>query len=761
MAQDTDSDEAFIAAAMPAFISESQEQIDAIEQLLLELEDDPADRELLDALFRCAHTVKGSAGIFGLSRVVEFTHHVETLLDRMRDGDIALTPEISTLLLQCNDQIKWLVATAAMPDEDDESQRTLRADLVARLQAITSGGGSAVAVAADHAREVAAPDPEPVPPGGGVWKITAHFGKDTFRNGMDPLSVLKYLSSIGSVVGIHPLLETVPDLESLDPEDCHLGFAIELETGASREDIEGAFSFVIDDCELDVVAPQTPEQSMVKAIEALPDAPRLGELLVSAGAISQDQLGALLSTQQALGTRVPAAQARLGSLLESQAGVPPVVVEAALGKQKRIREQGNSEERYIRVHADRLDAVINLLGELVIASAGATMLSQKSRRGDLIESSENINRLIEEIRNATLGLRMVPIGETFSRFRRVVRDTASSLGKEVQLEIQGGDSELDKSMVEKIADPLMHLVRNSLDHGLEPPQERLASGKDRVGQLCLGARHEAGAIVITIDDDGRGINRERVLQRAWNRGLVEAGVVPSDDAINMLIFEPGFSTAEQVTNLSGRGVGMDVVKRNIEALRGTLKLHSRPGKGLRVDIRLPLTLAIIDGFLVSSGNVKFILPLEAVLEVIDATQQAWSSNTMGVYSMSLRGTALPVVRLREYYAIEGTPTPRASVVVVHSVHGPFGIEVETLMGHHQTVIKPMGELFRKVQGISGSSILGSGEVALILNPDSLSAQLVANFDRLEKDRAQGGDDDESASEAPKPPQTETTTNSND
>ena len=342
---------------------------------------------------------------------------------------------------------------------------------------------------------------------------------------------------------------------------------------------------------------------------------------------------------------------------------------------------------------------------------------------------------------------MVPVGETFSRFRRVVRDTASSLGKEVQLEIIGGDAELDKSMVEKIADPLMHLVRNSLDHGLEPPQERLASGKGSAGRLTLSAQHEAGAIVISIDDDGRGINRERVLQRAWNRGLVEAGVVPSDDAINMLIFEPGFSTAEQVTNLSGRGVGMDVVKRNIEALRGTLKLHSRPGQGLRVDIRLPLTLAIIDGFLVASGNVKFILPLESVLEVVDATRQAWSSNTTGVYSMSLRGTALPVVRLREYYEIEGTPTSRASVVVVHSVNGSFGIEVETLMGHHQTVIKPMGELFRKVQGISGSSILGSGEVALILNPDSLSALLVANFDRIEKDRAlaageQGGSGEE-------------------
>jgi two-component system chemotaxis sensor kinase CheA len=280
-------------------------------------------------------------------------------------------------------------------------------------------------------------------------------------------------------------------------------------------------------------------------------------------------------------------------------------------------------------------------------------------------------------------------------------------------------------MVEKIADPLMHLVRNSLDHGLETPQERLASGKSRAGHLTLSARHETGAILIRIDDDGRGINRERVLQRAWNRGLVEQGVVPSDNDINMLIFEPGFSTAEQVTNLSGRGVGMDVVRRNIEALRGSIRLNSHPGVGLQVDIRLPLTLAIIDGFLVGVGASKFVLPLESVVEVIEAADQHTRVDASGRHVLELRGQILPVVRLRTLYTIESSLPDRVSVVVVNSPRGKFGIEVEVLLGQHQTVIKPLGRLFKSLRGISGSSILGSGEVALILDVDSLGILVTA------------------------------------
>jgi len=552
-----------------------------------------------------------------------------------------------------------------------------------------------------------------------AWHISARFGPETFRNGMDPLSIAKYLKGLGQVQSVQCGIESVPALLNLNPETCYLSFEMELLSKATREDVEGAFSFVAEDCELDVRAPESPEQKLVRAIEDMSSTPRLGDMLVSVGAVSQDKLTEVLSNQELSTVAASGQKTKIGNLLADKADVAPAVVEAALNKQQKAKESSGEENRFIRVQADRLDAVINLLGELVIAGAGANLLARETRNVALIEANLHMNSLIEEIRNGTLGLRMVPVGETFSRFRRVVRDTAASLGKEVNFEIVGGEAELDKSMVEKIADPLMHLVRNSLDHGLEPAQERMGAGKTPAGKLTLSAKHETGAILIRIEDDGRGINRERVLQRAWNKGLIEQGVVPGDDVINMMIFEPGFSTAEQVTNLSGRGVGMDVVKRNSEALRGNIQLHSRPGKGLTVDIRLPLTLAIIDGFMVGVGNAKFVLPLGSVVEVIEAGGRHVRVDARGRHVVELRGTVLPVVRLRSLYDVESALPDRTSVVVVQSPKGKYGIEVEALHGQQQTVIKPLGRLFKSVRGISGSSILGSGEVALILDVGSL------------------------------------------
>ena len=372
------------------------------------------------------------------------------------------------------------------------------------------------------------------------------------------------------------------------------------------------------------------------------------------------------------------------------------------------------------MQADRLDEVINLLGELVIAGAGASLLARQARQGALIEANQQITQLIEEIRNGTLQLRMVPIGETFSRFRRVVRDTAAELGKEVVLEIVGGDTELDKSVVERIADPLMHLVRNALDHGLETPEVRSAAGKVAQGKLTLSACHESGSILIRIIDNGRGIDRERVLARGWERGLVEPGVTPPDDEILNLIFEAGFSTAEKVTNLSGRGVGMDVVRRNIEALRGSVTLSSEPGQGSQIEIRLPLTLAIIDGFLIGVGSSKFIFPLEAVVEVIEARSTTAAIDAHGRGVVELRGQVLPVVDLRVLYALDSPPPERNSVVVIQSGGRRYGVVVDQLMGQHQTVIKPLGRMFRSLRGMAGSSILGNGEVALIFDVNSLS-----------------------------------------
>jgi len=714
--KNADMDTSFIAEALPAFISEAKEQVEAIEQLMLQLEDAPDDRELLDALFRCAHTVKGSAGIFGLDAVVGFTHHVETLLDRLRDGKLSLTPELSTLLLQCNDQIRLLVDAALAPQADDGPAQTTRAALVASLQAASGDLAQHGAASADQPAQAGA-----MP----RWHLSVQFGTETFRNGMDPLAILGYVAGLGEIPRRVCDLAAVPTLEAIDPESCHLAFEFGLDTTAARAEIEAAFSFVRDDCVLHLIDPNATPGEFAALIDALPDSPRLGDMLVSIGAITAGQLAQALSRQAAEGAGGAPARA-LGEILKSYTGVSAQVVDAALQKQTRQRSAGvpagaspADDNRYIRVHADRLDAVINLLGELVTASAGGLLLARQSRQRAQVEANHQISGLVEEIRNGTLQLRMVPIGETFSRFRRVVRDTAAELGKDVVFEIVGGDTELDKSVVERIADPLMHLVRNALDHGLEAPAERLAAGKPAQGKLTLSACHESGSILIRINDDGRGIHRDKVLKRAWDRGLVEPGVTPPDADILRLIFEPGFSTAERVTNLSGRGVGMDVVRRNIEALRGTVTVFSNVGEGSCIEIRLPLTLAIIDGFLVGVGASKFIFPLDAVVEVIEARPAGAGLDDRGRSLVELRGQVLPVVSLRALYGLE-TPEPeRSSVVVIKTGTRRYGVVVDQLLGQHQTVIKPLGRMLRSLRGMSGSSILGNGEVALIFDVATL------------------------------------------
>ena len=649
----------FITEVLPAFISEAGEQVDSIESLLLQIEAAPGDRGLLDALFRCAHTVKGSAGIFGLDAVVAFTHHVETLLDRLREGQVAFTPGLGTLLLQCNDQIRLLIShcSSGAPAPGDDQ----RAALVLRLQ---QAAGVAVAAMAAPAGPAAAADAAPAAASAQpAWQVSIVFGPDSLRDGMDPLAMVNHLARQGPLLDLSLDTERVPPLDQLAPEDSHIALRFGTDGQLSRAAIESAFSFVLADSQL--------------TVEPAPTLPPAAAVAAADGAASSAPGKAAAATAPA------------------------------------------EEPRYIRVQADRLDAVINLLGELVIAGASASLLARQARQRQLLEANAQVSQLIEEIRNSTLKMRMVPIGETFARFRRVVRDTAAELGKDVQLELVGSETELDKSVVERIADPLMHLVRNALDHGLEPPDQRQQAGKPASGRLCLSARHESGSVLIRIEDDGRGIQRRKVLERAWQRGLLEPGTVPPDAEIDQLIFEPGFSTAETVTNLSGRGVGMDVVRRNIEALRGSVQLSSTPGEGSRIDIRLPLTLAIIDGFLVGVGRSRFIFPLEAVLEVVEPAHGAQRFDTRGRGLLELRGGSLPVVNLRALYGLDGEPAGRSSVVVLRAGDRRYGVLVDTLLGQHQTVIKPLSRLFSSLRGVSGSSVLATGEVALIVDVHAL------------------------------------------
>jgi len=712
-----ESDESFIAEVLPVFIGEANEQIEALEQLLLQLEGEPGDRDLLDALFRCAHTIKGSAGLFGLDEVVRFTHHVETLLDHLREGSLVLTPELGSLLLESNDQIRVLISAAQHEHDEPVETADARAAIVRRLR--EASGETAESIGDPGAPEA------PLAAAAGIrrWHVSVQFTGDAFRHGMDPLAILNYLRGLGEIPNILCDTLAVPALDGFDPEHCHLAFGFSLDTAATRTEIERAFEFARDDCVLRLIEPDARPRDFVALIDAMPDNPRLGDILVAVGAITRAQLSRGLHDQAEAGEGTGKAPP-LGALLQSSTGLSAIVVAAALKKQQRQREgtsgSGLSEDNgFIRVQADRLDEVINLLGELVIAGAGASLLARQARQRGLIEANQQITRLIEGIRNSTLQLRMVPIGETFARFRRVVRDTAAELGKDVVLEIVGGETELDKAVVERIADPLMHLVRNALDHGLETPQQRLAAGKPAQGRLTLNACHESGNILIRIIDDGRGIQSQKVLERAWDRGLVEKGVVPPEAEILKLIFEAGFSTAEKVTNLSGRGVGMDVVRRNVEALRGSVAISSEVGKGSCIEIRLPLTLAIIDGFLIGVGPSKFIFPLDAVVEVIANRQTTTALDAQGRSCVELRGQMLPVVDLRMLYALDSPRPERSSVVVIRAGTRRYGVMVDVLLGQHQTVIKPLGLMLRSLRGVSGSSILGTGEVALIFDAAAL------------------------------------------
>ena len=391
--------------------------------------------------------------------------------------------------------------------------------------------------------------------------------------------------------------------------------------------------------------------------------------------------------------------------------------------ERRENPEGRRAEdtRFIRVPADKLDGLIDLIGELVIAGSSAQLIARQERCGRFGEAAQRICQLIEGARDGSLRLRMVQIGQTFARFQRLVRDTAKALGKDIGLTITGGDTELDKSMVELLSDPLTHLLRNSVDHGIETPAERTGVGKPSQGRLGLNAYHDSGSIVIEVSDDGRGLSRARILASAIERGIVGPDDKLGDEEIQQLIFEPGFSTACAVTELSGRGVGMDVVKRNIQALRGTIRLVSTEGRGTTVQIRLPLTLAIIDGFLVAVGNTHYVIPLDMVVECLERPELPSGGEHAGTGYIDLRGEVLPFLDVRRLFAMAEARTAgaRQSLVVVRYGSGKVGLLVDRLLGEHQTVIKPLGKLFAGLEGIAGSTILASGEVALILDVPGL------------------------------------------
>jgi two-component system chemotaxis sensor kinase CheA len=747
--------------ALQTFIAEARELLEQMEDALLRIEQAPDDADTINAIFRAAHTIKGSAGLFGLDHVVRFTHIAESVLDMVRSDKLRISAELVAIFLGVCDHLGTLVDHIAAGTTPDEDTQRISDELVSKLHV--------------HLDQTAPPAVLPAAPptapgeafadavGSDHWHLSLRFGPNVLRNGMDPLSFIRYLSTFGEIVHVVTLTEQVPPLAELDPESSYLGFEIAYRSDADKSTIEGAFEFVRSDAEICILPPHSKIDDYQRLIEELPhEELPLGEILVRCGTLTSAERDAALS-HQASRSEVP--PPLIGEILLEQKAVRPQVVTAALDRQQQVKEHKSTESGLIRVNAEKLDQHINLIGELIIASAGAGLIAQRIGMPELLETAARLSRLVEEVRDSALTLRMVQIGATFNRFQRVVRDVSADLGKDIRLEISGADTDLDKTVVEKIGDPLTHLVRNSMDHGIEPAELRLARGKPAHGTVRLNAYHDSGSIVIEVADDGGGLNRERILNKAIERGLVKPEQQISAAEINNLIFEPGFSTMEEVSNLSGRGVGMDVVRRNINALRGTVDIDSNEGVGTVMRIRLPLTLAIIDGFLVGVNASTFVVPLDMVVECVELTPQE-TEDAQGRDYLNLRGEVLPFIRLEELFDVplppprdadaeedtfvvdtaftgraappviltaEGAaalandpelayllhPVKRENVVVVHYAGHRAGLVVNHLLGEFQTVIRPLGAIFNGLEGISGFTILGNGNVALILDVPGL------------------------------------------
>ncbi len=645
------------------FRTEAAELLEQIEAGLLDLNVNLGDKDQVDAVFRGLHTLKGSGAMFGFEALAAFTHHCETAFDRVRKGEVPATQALVTAVLEAKDHMRALVET---PAGDHEAVSEV---LLANLRHAVDGSGdpAAASVAAAPAKT--------------LFKIRFSLPQNAMANGTNPLPLLDELRDLGTC-RIVADRSGIPALDELVPTDLHVSWDVELLTDQTRSAIDDVFIFVMDDMELAVeeiaVAAQTPTVAAPAPVAAA--APVAAEPVASA-------------TPTAAAPAAPAP-----------------------GDAKAAKANEN-----VRVPAEKLDELMDRVGELVIAQSRLSQLAGGSGDLTLRAVSEDVERLSGELRDTMMVLRMVPVTHLFSRFRRLVHDLANETGKRIELVTEGETTEVDKSVIERLADPLVHLVRNSCDHGLETPEDRLAAGKTEAGHIHLSARQQAGEVIITIKDDGRGINKERVRAKAESSGLIAANASLSDQELYQLIFQPGFSTASQVTNLSGRGVGMDVVKRTIDALRGTINVVSRPGEGSEISLAIPLTLAIIDGLLVRVGNGRYVIPLSAVEECLELSIEE-NMRSRGRSFISLRDSLVPFLRLRDLFRTNTTPDPFQKVVVISTGSERVGLVVDQIIGDHQTVIKGMSKLHHDVATFSGATILGDGDVALILDVGHLVAE---------------------------------------
>jgi two-component system chemotaxis sensor kinase CheA len=670
-----------------AFREEAREILVDLEASLLELNERPGDAELVGRVFRSLHTIKGSGAMFGFDDLAAFTHNLENAFDEVRKGRLPVTPELVDLALSALDQIRAMVE--AQPGEG-ASDPALCAKILDRVRRVTGEPASKDAARSSQPDGGSPPvaenplqDRRPEDKPERRWRIAFAPGPDLMRNGADPLLLVRELRQMGRLE-VRAQTESLPPLEELDPVRCYVRWEMTLSTAESVDRIRDVFIFVEDTCDL--------------TIEPAEEAVREG---ASPGA---DPVAG------------PAAVTDL---------LPAAVVAKAIEEQRSGtgRRATDKAETSLRVPAARLDALVDLVGELVTVQARLSEVAARVEDVEVRAVSEEVERLISALRENSMTLRMLPVRGTFEKFRRLVHDLARDLGKDVELTVEGAETELDKTVLDALGDPLMHLIRNSMDHGIEAPETRARAGKPKTARIHLSARHSGASVLIGVEDDGGGIDAEAVRCRAIERGLVSAETELSEQEIYSLLFQPGFSTAQVVTDLSGRGVGMDVVRQRVESLRGSIDVTSRRGGGTTVTLRLPLTLAIIDGLLVSVGEALFVLPLASTLECIELTREEVERSN-GKQVANVRGEIVPYIRLRQYFALGSAAPEREQIMVVESDEGRCGLVVDQVLGDCQTVIRNLGRLYRHVQVVSGATILGNGAVALILDPHRLVQEAV-------------------------------------
>jgi two-component system chemotaxis sensor kinase CheA len=699
--------------AITTYREEAAELLAELETSLLDLEETPDDGDLINRVFRAMHTIKGSGAMFGFDEIAAFTHEVETVFDMARNGKMTVTKRLLDLTLKSRDHISYLLNIPVGEDVDRSAGNEIIAglrQLVPKLDTPQKGSNE---VSAIHLPEVS----EDELANESTWRIRFRPAHNILMCGTNPISLINELRDLGTA-HVVAQFDEIPPLDEIVGENCYIYWDIILTTTRGEDAIKDVFIFVEDDCDIKI---ELIDSSGL--IDKEQGYKKLGDILVERGDLSPVEMQKVLMLQK-----------RFGELLVEQGIVSSEKVQSALVEQQHVksvrkeRSEAPPQEvaASIRVPAERLDQLINLVGEMVTVQAHLSQVSLAAGDATFIAISEEVERLTNELRDTALNIRMLPIGSTFSKFKRLVRDLSSELGKEIEMETFGADTELDKTVIEKLNDPLVHIIRNCIDHGIEMPDVRRAAGKTSHGTVYLGAEHSGDSVLVTIRDDGGGLDRDTIHAKAIERGLLSANADVSDREIYAQIFAPGFSTAAKVTSVSGRGVGMDVVKRGIDGLRGSIGVESVRGTGTTITLKIPLTLAIIDSLLVEIGKDHFVLPLAAIEECIELTRED-IKNSHGRNLANVRGVIIPYIPLRQHFRVTDQ-RPDIEQIVIADIHGTkVGFVVDHVVGEHQTVIKSLGKMYRDVKGVSGATILGDGTVALILD----MAVLLQSIEQLE------------------------------